>query len=176
MGTPVASVRIVRFGAFEVDLKANEVRKHGMRLRLPEQPSQVLAILLEKPGDVIAREEFRNRLWQSDTFVDFDHGLNNAVMRLREVLGDSSDHPRFIETLPRRGYRFIAPVELKSSGAEHPAPEAVASEKAAGIAGVSGKNGSANSEALLNAAQGHHNRRFSLPRIAVLAVAVLAGS
>jgi|SRR5580704_8042558 TolB-like protein/DNA-binding winged helix-turn-helix (wHTH) protein/tetratricopeptide (TPR) repeat protein len=111
MGTPVASVRIVRFGAFEVDLKANEVRKHGMRLRLPEQPFQVLAILLEKPGDVIAREEFRNRLWQSDTFVDFDHGLNNAVMRLREVLGDSSEKPHFVETIPRRGYRFIAHVD-----------------------------------------------------------------
>jgi TolB-like protein/DNA-binding winged helix-turn-helix (wHTH) protein/Tfp pilus assembly protein PilF len=111
MGTPAASVRIVRFGAFEIDLKASELRKHGMRLKLPEQPFQVLAILLEKPGEVVTRDEFRNRLWQSDTFVDFDHGLNNAVMRLREVLGDSSDHPRFVETLPRRGYRFVAHVD-----------------------------------------------------------------
>jgi TolB-like protein/DNA-binding winged helix-turn-helix (wHTH) protein/Tfp pilus assembly protein PilF len=170
------SPRNVRFGVFEADMEAGELRKHGLRLKLSEQPFQILAMLVARPGEVVSREVLRERLWPSDTFVDFDHGLNNAVMRLREVLGDSSDHPRFIETLPRRGYRFIAPVELKSSGAEHPAPEAVASEKAAGIAGVSGKNGSANSEALLNAAQGHHNRRFSLPRIAVLAVAVLAGS
>jgi TolB-like protein/DNA-binding winged helix-turn-helix (wHTH) protein/Tfp pilus assembly protein PilF len=170
------SPRNVRFGVFEADMEAGELRKHGLRLKLSEQPFQILAMLVARPGEVVSREVLRERLWPSDTFVDFDHGLNNAVMRLREVLGDSSDHPRFIETLPRRGYRFIAPVELKSSGAEHPAPEAVASEKAAGIPGVSGKNGSANSEALLNAAQGHHNRRFSLPRIAVLAVAVLAGS
>jgi TolB-like protein/DNA-binding winged helix-turn-helix (wHTH) protein/Tfp pilus assembly protein PilF len=170
------SPRNVRFGVFEADMEAGELRKHGLRLKLSEQPFQILAMLVARPGEVVSREVLRERLWPSDTFVDFDHGLNNAVMRLREVLGDSSDHPRFIETLPRRGYRFIAPVELKSSGAEHPAPEAVASEKAAGIPGVSGKNGSANSEELLNAAQGHHNRRFSLPRIAVLAVAVLAGS
>jgi len=104
-------VRIVRFGAFEVDLKATELRKHGMRLKLPEQPFQVLAILLEKPGEVVTRDDLRNRLWQSDTFVDFDHGLNNAVMRLREVLGDSSENPRFVETIPKRGYRFIAHVD-----------------------------------------------------------------
>jgi TolB-like protein/DNA-binding winged helix-turn-helix (wHTH) protein/Tfp pilus assembly protein PilF len=170
------SPRNVRFGVFEADMEAGELRKHGLRLKLSEQPFQILAMLVARPGEVVSREVLRERLWPSDTFVDFDHGLNNAVMRLREVLGDSSDHPRFIETLPRRGYRFIAPVELKSLGAEHPSPEAVASENAAGIPGVSGKNGSGNSEALLNAAQGHHNRRFSLPRIAVLAVAVLAGS
>jgi TolB-like protein/DNA-binding winged helix-turn-helix (wHTH) protein/Tfp pilus assembly protein PilF len=111
MGSPAASARIVRFGVFEVDLKATELRKHGMRLKLPEQPFQVLAILLEKPGEVITRDEFRNRLWQSDTFVDFDHGLNNAVMRLREVLDDSSENPRFVETIPRKGYRFIAHID-----------------------------------------------------------------
>jgi len=105
------SLRVLRFGVFELDLKTFELRKHGVRLRLSEQPCQILAILLEKPGDVVTREELRNRLWPGDTFVDFDHGLNNAVMRLREVLGDSSDSPRFIETLPRRGYRFIAPIE-----------------------------------------------------------------
>jgi TolB-like protein/DNA-binding winged helix-turn-helix (wHTH) protein/Tfp pilus assembly protein PilF len=123
MGTPAASVRIVRFGAFEVDLKATEVRKHGMRLKISEQPFQILAILLEKPGEIVAREDLRNRLWQSDTFVDFDHGLNNAVMRLREVLGDSSDNPRFVETIPRRGYRFIAHVDesffMPSRGAQY---------------------------------------------------------
>ena len=103
--------KIVRCGVFEIDLKAFELRKHGLRLKLAEQPFQILAILLEQPGEVITRDELRERLWPGDTFVDFDHGLNNAVMRLREVLGDSPENPRFIETLPRRGYRFIAPVE-----------------------------------------------------------------
>ena len=111
MGSPAALARIVHFGVFEVDLKASELRKQGLRLKLPEQPFQVLAMLLEKPGEIITREDLRNRLWQTDTFVDFDHGLNNAVMRLREVLGDSSENPRFVETIPRRGYRFIAHVE-----------------------------------------------------------------
>ena len=111
MGSPATSARIVRFGIFEVDLNASELRKHGLRLKLPEQPFQILAMLLERPGEIITRDELRNRLWQTDTFVDFDHGLNNAVMRLREVLGDSSDSPRFVETIPRRGYRFIAHVD-----------------------------------------------------------------
>lgn len=103
--------KIVRCGVFDIDLKAFELRKHGLRLKLAEQPFQILAILLEQPGQVITRDELRERLWPGDTFVDFDHGLNNAVMRLREALSDSPDKPRFIETLPRRGYRFIAPVE-----------------------------------------------------------------
>jgi TolB-like protein/DNA-binding winged helix-turn-helix (wHTH) protein/lipopolysaccharide biosynthesis regulator YciM len=103
--------KTVRCGVFEIDLKAFELRKHGLRLKLAEQPFQILAILLEQPGEVITRDELRERLWPGDTFVDFDHGLNNAVMRLREALGDSPDKPRFVETLPRRGYRFIAPVE-----------------------------------------------------------------
>jgi TolB-like protein/DNA-binding winged helix-turn-helix (wHTH) protein/Tfp pilus assembly protein PilF len=104
--------RKIRFGVFEVDLKTSELRKHGLRMKLSEQPFQILAMLLEQPREVITREEFRSRLWPDDTFVDFDHSLNNAVMRLREVIGDSSDNPRFVETLPRRGYRFIAPVEV----------------------------------------------------------------
>jgi TolB-like protein/DNA-binding winged helix-turn-helix (wHTH) protein/Flp pilus assembly protein TadD len=111
MGLPVASARVVRFGVFEADLKACELRKHGFRLKLAEQPFQVLALLLERPGEIVTREELRSRLWAGDTFVDFDHGLNNAVMRVREVLLDSSEHPRYVETVPRRGYRFVAPVE-----------------------------------------------------------------
>jgi len=110
MGTPATITRILHFGVFEVDLKAGELRKHGLRLKLPEQPFQVLSVLLENPGEIVTREELRSRLWPGDTFVDFDHGLNNAVMRLREVLGDASENPRFVETIPRRGYRFIAPV------------------------------------------------------------------
>jgi TolB-like protein/DNA-binding winged helix-turn-helix (wHTH) protein/Tfp pilus assembly protein PilF len=111
MESPVASARIIRFGVFEVDLKAGELRKHGFRIKLAEQPFQVLAMLLERPGETVTREELRARLWPGDTFVDFDHGLNNAVMRVREVLLDSSEHPRYVETVPRRGYRFVAPVE-----------------------------------------------------------------
>src|ERR1700747_1332605 len=99
-----------RFGSFEVDLRSGELRKNGMRLRLSGQPFQVLAILVDRPGEVVAREEFHSKLWPADTFVDFDHGLNNAVARIREVLDDSPDTPRYVETIPRRGYRFIAPV------------------------------------------------------------------
>ena len=111
MGSSVVPGRILRFSVFEVDLAACELRKHGLRIKLAEQPFQVLALLLEKPGEVVTREELHSRLWQADTFVDFDHGLNNAVMRVREALGDSSETPRYVETVPRRGYRFIAPVE-----------------------------------------------------------------
>ncbi len=111
MGSSVVPARILRFSVFEVDVAACELRKHGLRIKLAEQPFQVLALLLEKPGKIVTREELHSRLWQADTFVDFDHGLNNAVMHLREALGDSSETPRYVETVPRRGYRFIAPVE-----------------------------------------------------------------
>jgi eukaryotic-like serine/threonine-protein kinase len=103
--------RRTRFGAFEVDLRAGEVHKHGIRLKLQEQPFQVLALLLEHSGEVVTREEFRQKLWPGDTFVDFDTGLNTAIKKLRDVLCDSAEEPRYIETLPRRGYRFIARVE-----------------------------------------------------------------
>ena len=111
MASGVVAVRIVRFGVFEFDLTACELRKHGLRIKLADQPLQVLTLLLEKPGEIVTRDELRSRLWQADTFVDFDHGLNNAVMRVREALADSSETPRYVETVPRRGYRFIAPVE-----------------------------------------------------------------
>lgn len=99
-----------RFGAFEIHLQLGELRKNGMRLRLSGQPFQVLAVLTERAGELVTREELHSKLWPSDTFVDFDHGLNNAVGRIREVLDDSSGTPRYIETIPRRGYRFIAPL------------------------------------------------------------------
>jgi cholera toxin transcriptional activator len=105
------SSRIVRFGVFEIDLAAGELRKNGAKLRLQEQPFQVLALLLERAGDLVTREELRQKLWPADTFVDFDHSLNTAVNKLRETLGDSASSPRYIETLARRGYRFIAPLE-----------------------------------------------------------------
>jgi DNA-binding winged helix-turn-helix (wHTH) protein len=117
------SGRVIRFGVFEADLTAAELRKSGVRIRLQEQPFQVLAYLLERPGEVVTREELRQKLWAADTFVDFDHSLNTAVNKLREALGDSASSPRYVETLARRGYRFVAPV--------HPteAPVAQAAEK-----------------------------------------------
>ena len=110
MEEAVHSPRLVRFGTFEVDLPAGELRKGGVKLKLTGQPFQVLAILLERPGQVVTREELQKRLWP-DTFVDVDHNLNTAINKIREVLGDSAENPRFVETLPRRGYRFVAPVE-----------------------------------------------------------------
>jgi cholera toxin transcriptional activator len=104
------SAKIAQFGVFELDLSAGELRKNGAKLRLQEQPFQVLALLLERAAEVVTREELRQKLWPADTFVDFDHSLNTAVNKLREVLGDSASSPRYIETLARRGYRFIAPV------------------------------------------------------------------
>jgi len=100
------------FGVFELDLRAAELRKHGLRIRLQEQPFQVLAMLLEHPGEVVTREELQNKLWPADTFVDFDHGLNKAINKLREALGDSAESPRFVETVARRGYRFLAEVKI----------------------------------------------------------------
>jgi cholera toxin transcriptional activator len=111
MPVPQNNSRIARFGVFELDLTAGELRKNGRKLRLQEQPFQILALLLERAGDVVTREELRQKLWAADTFVDFDHGLNTAVNKLREVLGDSASTPRYIETLARRGYRFIAPLQ-----------------------------------------------------------------
>jgi DNA-binding winged helix-turn-helix (wHTH) protein/tetratricopeptide (TPR) repeat protein len=111
---------IVRFGAFEVDLRSAALRKHGLKLKIQEQPFQVLAMLLEHPGQTVTREELHKKLWPADTFVDFEHGLNAAINKLREALGDSADNPRFVETLHRRGYRFIAPVE--TMGAQVGAP------------------------------------------------------
>ncbi len=110
MEETVHSSRLVRFGTFEVDLLAGELRKGGLKLKLTGQPFQVLTILLERPGEVVTRDELQKRLWP-DTFVDVDHNLNTAINKIREVLGDSAECPRFVETLPRRGYRFVAPVE-----------------------------------------------------------------
>ena len=100
----------VRFGTFEVDLATGELWKSGRKLKLTGQPFSVLAILLERPGEVISREQFQRRLWP-DTFVDVDHNLNTAINKIRETLADSKERPRFVETLSRRGYRFIAPIE-----------------------------------------------------------------
>jgi TolB-like protein/DNA-binding winged helix-turn-helix (wHTH) protein/Flp pilus assembly protein TadD len=123
----------LRFGTFELDLRAGELRKHGLRIRLQEQPFQVLAILLGQPGDVITREELQRKLWPADTFVDFDHGLNKAISKIREALGDSAESPRFVETVARRGYRFLAEVKVADTApvpepAKQPHPSAEARE------------------------------------------------
>ena len=106
---------VISFGAFAADLQTQELRKRGVRLRLPGQSFQILKMLVERPGELVTREELHAALWPSDTFVDFEHGVNAAVNRLRDVLGDSAENPTFIETLPRRGYKFIAPVETPES-------------------------------------------------------------
>src|SRR5947207_1440858 len=104
----------VRFGAFELDQDAGELRKQGTRMKLQEQPLQMLQVLLQRPGEVVTREELQQKIWPSDTFVDFDHGINNAIKRLREALGDAAETPHYIETLPRRGYRFIGKIECEA--------------------------------------------------------------
>lgn len=128
METNSESVRAARFGPFEADFRAGELCKNGRRMRLQNQPLQILALLVENPGEVVTREELRSKLWPADTFVDFEHGLNNAINRLREALGDSAENPRFIETLPKRGYRFIARLEnvLPSTPVVTPAAEPTA--------------------------------------------------
>jgi len=109
----------IRFGVFEVNLRTGELRKKEHKLRLQQQPFQLLTLLLEKPNQVVTREEIQQKIWGDDTFVDFDHGVNRAINKLREALGDSADNPRFIETLPRRGYRFIAPVQRDLEPPDH---------------------------------------------------------
>src|SRR3954447_162743 len=105
------ALRIIRFAEYEADLRSGELRRQGHRLKLQEKPFQVLAALLIRPGELVTREELRQSLWPADTFVDFEHGLNTAVNKVREALRDSANDPRFIETLPRRGYRFIGTVD-----------------------------------------------------------------
>jgi len=111
MPRPQNKAKVARFGVFELDLSMGELRRNGVKLRLQEQPFQVLALLLDRTGEVVTREELQQKLWPSDTFVDFDHSLNTAINKVREALGDSASSPRYVETLARRGYRFIAPVQ-----------------------------------------------------------------
>src|ERR1700751_4819576 len=105
--------RSIRFGDFELD-PTGELRSQGKKVKLQDQPFQILHFLLDRRGQIVSREELREKIWPSDTFVDFDHGINNAIKRLREALGDTTETPRFIETLPRRGYRFIGKIEREA--------------------------------------------------------------
>jgi DNA-binding winged helix-turn-helix (wHTH) protein len=109
--------RIIRFGVFEINLATGELRQRGQKVKLQEQPFQILVALLERPGELVTREELHSKLWPADTFVDFDHGLNAAVKRLRDALGESAERPMFVETVARRGYRFMA---MPSSQAQLP--------------------------------------------------------
>ena len=120
MFSAVPTPRRISFGPYEADLQVGELRKQGVRVRLQSQPFQLLALLLERPGQLVTREEICQKLWSADTFVDFDHSLGTAINKIREVLNDSAAEPRFVETVPRRGYRFIAQV---TSVDPEPAPE-----------------------------------------------------
>lgn len=137
MASPAPNPQVIRFGAFEVDLRTGELRKHGLRIKLQDQPFQILAMLLDYPGQLVTREQIKERLWPAETFVDFDHSVNTAIRRLRDALSDSADQPRYVETLPRRGYRFIAEVQpaemaepakvipISTPAAEAPTPASV---------------------------------------------------
>src|SRR5579863_4216014 len=123
----------LRFGVFELDLRSGELWKHGLRVRLQEQPFQVLVMLLEHPGELVTREELQKRLWPADIFVDFDHGLNKAINKVRDALGDSAESPRFVETVARRGYRFLVEVKVADAASvrspeleNQPQPTAIA--------------------------------------------------
>ena len=109
---PLRPTSVVRFGTYEVSLQSGEVRKSGLRIKVQQQPMKLLEILLERPGEVVSREELRGRVWTNESFGDFDQALNIAIAKLRSALDDSAENPRFIETLPKRGYRFIADVSV----------------------------------------------------------------
>jgi TolB-like protein/DNA-binding winged helix-turn-helix (wHTH) protein/Tfp pilus assembly protein PilF len=169
---PVSSAaEVVRFGLFELDLKAGRLSRNGASIRLPQQPLQLLAALVERPGEVVSREELTRRLWSSDVFVDFDHGLNKSVQKLRDALGDSAESPRYIETIPRVGYRFIAPVSHGTSRVEEGA-EIVTAPKAPEVSGVSQA-----SSTVLESTRRWNSGRAWLVAVGCLAVAaVIAGS
>jgi len=128
--------RIFRFGVFEVDEATGELRKHGVRIKLHSQPFKVLTLLLERPSGLVTREEMRQRLWGTETFVDFDHGLNTAVNKIREALGDSASVPRYVETVSGRGYRFLAPVTLEAPVPDLFDEQAVAADISADAEGI----------------------------------------
>src|SRR5215469_13884294 len=135
MSLKTQPVAVLSFGVFEVDLRAGELRKQGKRIKLQEQPLLVLKVLLERPGEIVTRDELRSQIWSADTFVDFDNSLNTAINKLREALGDSAERPRFIETVPRRGYRFLAPVTSNQQG-EQPTPSPNTKQKIVTAVGI----------------------------------------
>src|SRR5258708_183447 len=166
------SVRLLRFGVYEIDLEAGELYKNRRRVSLQEQPFQVLALLLTHPGLLVTREDIQKRLWPSDTFVDFDLGLNTAIRKIRTALSDSADNPKFVETLPRRGYRFICPVQEPDSVAIGAMP---AIENGAGTASPAKTPPSPSlpGNAAVTSERSHRRRRLALSALAI--VALLAG-
>src|SRR5271163_1142386 len=125
---PLRPTSVVRFGTYEVSLQSGEVRKSGLRIRIQQQPLKLLEILLERPGEVVTREELRSRVWAEESFGDFDQAVNIAIAKLRSALGDSAENPRFIETLPKRGYRFIADVSVVDTDARIRKPESASAD------------------------------------------------
>ncbi len=113
---------VYAFGVFELDLRERELRKHGLRIKLQEQPLGILILLLEEAGQIVSRERIRARLWPTDTYVDYENAINSAMRKLRDALGDMAENPRFVETVPRRGYRFVAPVSNRIAAAEIATP------------------------------------------------------
>jgi len=126
MAQPIRSANVIRVEGFEVDLRAQELYKAGRKIKLQVQPFQVLAMLLERPGEVVTRDEMQKRLWTADTFVDFDHSVNTAVKKLRQALGDDKSKPRFVETLPKRGYRFLVSVKKPTTSSATAEPQVAA--------------------------------------------------
>src|ERR1700757_1224737 len=162
---------VVRFGTYEVSLQSGEVRKAGLRIRVQQQPMKLLEILLEHPGEVVTREELRSRVWPNDSFGDFDQALNIAVGKLRSALGDSAENPRFIETLPKRGYRFIADVSVVDTDARLRRPESVAADPPAT------ESGQTLQEAQLAVAPKHHpwpTRGITVALMLVLSLSILS--
>lgn len=140
--TDSAPARRYRFGAFEADASTGELRRQGIRIRLNSQPFQVLLMLLGRPGEVLTREEISSALWSDGTFVDYDHGVNSAVNRIREALGDSAGNPRFVETLARRGYRFIASVErIEDEASQLEKGADIVASEGGGVASTTGEGG-----------------------------------
>jgi len=162
MAQPTTNPRVVQFGLFELDLDARELRKSGVRIKLQEQPFVILALLVERPGTIVTREELQKKLWPGDTFVDFDLSLNSAVKKLRQALNDDSENPRFVETLYRRGYRFIFPIASTDSKGKVTAARVPTSAKSGGVASDSGGGGSEN----LTAAR----RRLKIASLVVVCV------
>jgi TolB-like protein/DNA-binding winged helix-turn-helix (wHTH) protein/Flp pilus assembly protein TadD len=157
----------LRFGVFELDLRAGELRKNGLRIRLQEQPIRVLTMLLEHPGEVVTREDLQKSLWPADTYVDFDHGLNKAINKIRDALGDSADSPRFVETVPRRGYRFLA--EVKSVDASATRTADTASQQAPSIAELPDRADSPKTSTHSTSAS-----RWKFPLFALTLIAIIA--
>jgi cholera toxin transcriptional activator len=139
--TDTGPLRRYRFGTFEADAVTGELRRQGLRIKLNAQPYQVLLMLLERPGEILTREEIARALWSDDTFVDYDHGVNSAVNRIRDALGDTASSPRFVETLARRGYRFVAPVETFAGQSQLPPSPAPPAEKGPPNASIFSGNG-----------------------------------